>query len=164
MDEQVKLGFEFAKALGEQLITLSTGILALSITFTKDLVSRVPPRAALVLGFSWLLYVASILCGLDHLMALTGQLAPRTTAQTTTGVAQMTTGTVATAARTASVATPVSGIGEIPRAAMVRQLGTFVLATLLMLAYGFLGLRYWRRTSQSGSRTTPPEAAVINPT
>jgi hypothetical protein len=77
MDEQVKLGFEFAKGLSEQLITISTGILALSITFTKDLVDRIPPRGTIFLGISWLLFVISIVCGLDHLSALTGQLAPR---------------------------------------------------------------------------------------
>jgi hypothetical protein len=42
LDPQVRMAFEFASDLAKQLITLATGILALTITFTKDLVKHVP--------------------------------------------------------------------------------------------------------------------------
>src|SRR4051812_5828931 len=110
MSDQVSLGFEFARDLAQQLITLSTGILALSITFTKDLVKGVPSRATFVLGTAWLLYVFCILFGLLHLMALTGELAPT------------------------EVRAPVTRIGDSSRLFAMCQLISFLLATIAMVA------------------------------
>jgi len=66
--------FDFASDLAKQLITLSTGILALTITFTKEFVkdfSTARPRLLLV---TWLLYLFAILMGIATLMSLTGSL------------------------------------------------------------------------------------------
>jgi hypothetical protein len=75
MNDQTKLAFEFASELSKQLITLSTGILALTITFTKDIVG-VAGKPIRLLLFSWVLYLVSIFFGIWSLMALTGSLAP----------------------------------------------------------------------------------------
>ena len=75
MTEQTKLAFEFASDLSKQLITLSTGILALTITFTKDTMG-VAGKPIRLLLFSWVSYLVSIFFGIWSLMALTGSLAP----------------------------------------------------------------------------------------
>jgi hypothetical protein len=78
MDERVKLGFEFAKEIATQLITLSTGFLALTITFTKELLAAVPSGARGWLLGAWLLHFIAICCGVWSLLALTGTLMPVT--------------------------------------------------------------------------------------
>lgn len=76
-DAKTQKSFDFAADTTKQLITLSTAILALTITFVKDLVGPVAgwPRAAL--GIAWILYVLSIMFGLVALMSLTGELQPK---------------------------------------------------------------------------------------
>lgn len=120
MTDQLKLGFEFARGFAEQLITLSTGIIALSVAFTKDLVGRMPPKSSRVLGSTWLLFVVSIMFGLLHLMALTGDLAP------------------------VGVVAPVTGISGKPRVFGILQVTSFLLATIGAVTYGFIGLRHYR--------------------
>jgi hypothetical protein len=74
MDESIKLAFQFARDLAVQLITLSTGVLALSITFNKEVVKDVPRAYGRILWFSWGFFFFSILCGIWTTMALTGSL------------------------------------------------------------------------------------------
>jgi hypothetical protein len=74
--DPVQTGFQFASDLAKQLITLSTGILALSITFTKDIVKTLPDRAVRRLKTAWILLLLSILFGIWTMMALTGTLMP----------------------------------------------------------------------------------------
>jgi len=76
VDEQVKLGFEFAREIAKQLITLSTGFLALTITFTKELVPERTPGARKWLLAAWGLHLAAIVFGVWTLSALTGSLMP----------------------------------------------------------------------------------------
>lgn len=123
MDEQLKLGFAFAKDFAEQLITLSTGIIALSVAFTKDLVGRMPQRSSKYLGATWFLFLISIMFGLMHLMALTGQLAP------------------------VEISAPVAVIGFKPRLFGVLQVLAFLFATVSAVLYGFVALRYYRKIS-----------------
>lgn len=80
-NDQLLLAFEFAGNLSRDLITLTAGILAFSITFTKAI--RNPTRGLVgMVATSWTLYALSILAGFWALMALTGTLgesAPVTT-------------------------------------------------------------------------------------
>jgi hypothetical protein len=76
MDDQVKMAFEFASDLSKQLITLSTGIIALTITFAKDILGPAKKPANFLLLISWICYLLSIVFGIWCLMALTGTLAP----------------------------------------------------------------------------------------
>jgi hypothetical protein len=78
MDERVKLGFEFAKEIATQLITLSTGFLALTITFTKEFVAAIPRKRYGWLIGAWILHVVAICSGVWSLLALTGTLMPVT--------------------------------------------------------------------------------------
>lgn len=77
MSEEMKLkSFDFAEATSKQLITLSTAIVAFTITFGKELFGGVNNKAALVvLIISWALYALCIVFGIWTLMALTGSLA-----------------------------------------------------------------------------------------
>ena len=69
-----KLFFDSASDLAKQLITVSTGILALSITFLKDVVKVNPEINFGALKWSWGLYIASIFFGFWTLMAITGSI------------------------------------------------------------------------------------------
>lgn len=67
-------GFNSANDLAKQLITLSTGILALSITFIKDILKGDGHLVKWPLVFSWLLYFLSIVFGIWTMMAITGSI------------------------------------------------------------------------------------------
>lgn len=77
MDERTQKAFDFAKETTKQLLTLSTGIIALTITFSKTFAENVPPQATIFLKLAWLAYLLSILFGIWTLMALTGTLEPK---------------------------------------------------------------------------------------
>jgi hypothetical protein len=70
------LGFNFAKDLAVQLITLSTGLLALSATFTKEILKTISKSREMLLRISWIVHVIAIVGGVWTLMALTGTLMP----------------------------------------------------------------------------------------
>ena len=75
MEEQVKKAFDFAADLIKQLISLATGIIALTITFSKDFLhSECAPARKDLTMFAWSAFVVSILCGVWALMSLTGTL------------------------------------------------------------------------------------------
>ena len=74
MEDQLHIAFEFAADLSKQLITIATALLALSITFAKDLVKRLGERGQGYLVASWLALLISVLFGVVHLATLTGSL------------------------------------------------------------------------------------------
>lgn len=76
MTWEIQKAFDFANDLTKQLITLSTAIIALTITFTKDIIGTVSDEAKLFLMISWGIYLLSIIFGVWTLMALTGSLEP----------------------------------------------------------------------------------------
>jgi hypothetical protein len=75
LDESQKKAFDFAADISKQLITLSTGILAFTITFVKDSNGK-ENNYKVILIISWILYFLSIACGILTSMALTGNLDP----------------------------------------------------------------------------------------
>jgi hypothetical protein len=75
MDERIQKAFDFASESCKQLITLSTGILALTITFTKDLAGDLSSGEETLLTWAWVAYLVSVLFGVWTLHALTGSLA-----------------------------------------------------------------------------------------
>lgn len=77
MDDQTKAAFASAADSSKQIITLSTGLLALEITFAKNLFSAVGPHGKWLLGLSWLLLLLSVFCGVWTLLALTGSLSSK---------------------------------------------------------------------------------------
>ena len=82
MDERLKKAFDFAQESTKQFITLATGIITLTITFSKDFIISVPPGARCFALASWLCFLASVFFGLWTLLALTGTLEPGTVAST----------------------------------------------------------------------------------
>jgi len=76
-DDREKKAFDFTADLTKQLITLSTGIVTLTLLLSKDLGG---PK--LLAAFAWSCFLISTLCGLWALMALTGTLAPLTSTST----------------------------------------------------------------------------------
>jgi len=77
LDEAAKKAFDFASETTKQILTLCTGIIALTITFSKDFVHQVPSGAIAFLVWAWLAYFTSIVFGIWTLMALTGTLQPK---------------------------------------------------------------------------------------
>lgn len=76
MEENQKKAFDFAVDLTKQLITLSSAIITLTVTFSKDIIGKVDSSNRYLLLFSWIFFIVSILLGLLTLMALTGNLDP----------------------------------------------------------------------------------------
>lgn len=72
MNELLMKSLESAADLAKQLITLATGILALTVTFIKELNLRTAKRDRNLLIFAWPIYLFSILFGILTLMAVTG--------------------------------------------------------------------------------------------
>jgi hypothetical protein len=76
MEPEIDKAFDFAAESAKQLIGLSTGVIALTISFAHDLLVHVPGGAVSVLMLSWLAYLLSLFSGVWTLLALTGTLEP----------------------------------------------------------------------------------------
>jgi hypothetical protein len=120
MDERIKLGFDFAREIATQLIALSVGFLALTITFTKELVKTTPTAGSRRwLQGSWGLHVASVVFGVWSLLALTGTLIPSSSDTRPLGALTL-------------------GINV--RLPAMLQIGSFVIGTLVMVIYAAISL------------------------
>ena len=75
MDKKTRLekAFEFASDATKQLITLSTAIITITITFAKDIFGGSINNKALLM-ISWISFLLSIVFGVGTLLALTGEL------------------------------------------------------------------------------------------
>ena len=69
--------FDFAADACKQILTFSTSILALTVTFAKDTLLKNRQSVPWSLRVSWVLYLLSIFGGIWTLLALTGELARR---------------------------------------------------------------------------------------
>jgi hypothetical protein len=65
--------FDFASSSSKQLITLATGVVAITVTF-KNTLGPLPDWAKWVLIMGWVVYLLSIVFGVWTLYALTAQL------------------------------------------------------------------------------------------
>lgn len=63
---------EYAKSLSETIITIATGIITISITFTKDILNDKNTGFRNYLSWSWLCYFISIVFGIGHIQVLIG--------------------------------------------------------------------------------------------
>lgn len=126
MNEREKKAFDFAADLTKQLITLSTGIVTVTLLLSKDFVG---PRTVAVAA--WTFYLISTICGLWALMALTGTLAPLKKGKT---------GQVSDINSKSSASTNEHErfeIGNNVRRPSLLQVLAFGLATILTLVYVF---------------------------
>jgi hypothetical protein len=125
-------GYKAGNELVKQLITLATGILALSITFTKDVLKLIP-KATLSLKVAWLLYLLSIICGIWAMMAFTGMIVG-----------------VAIDGLTDTVKNDRYGSSVVPLSA---QILSFVIATASLIRFGFKSLKRLAQTEREASST-----------
>lgn len=68
--------FDYAQDSAKQMLTLSVGILALTITFFKEFAGGGSAGSKTLLAVSWVFFLASIIAGILHLYALVGEIAP----------------------------------------------------------------------------------------
>ena len=113
-------GFQSATDLVKQLITLATGSLALSITFTKDIIKTNVPVVTWPLKIAWVSWLASVCFGIWTMMAVTGTIFKLT-------------------ANTGS-ATPVTYGASVSIPAFL-QILTFILGIALLIVHGAKMLR-----------------------
>lgn len=73
MDERCKAAFESVRDTAKQLIALATGVLALTVTFSKDFLGPATSGRSLVHA-AWYLLLVSSAAGVWVLMAVTGSL------------------------------------------------------------------------------------------
>lgn len=78
MNDQTKAAFASAAESSKQLLTLSTAILTLEVTFSKNILETPSLAAKILLGGSWVCLLASVACGVWTLLALTGSLGAQT--------------------------------------------------------------------------------------
>jgi len=64
--------FDGVAEITKQVLTLATGITALSITFFKDFATHATPTSRTVMAWSWVAYGVSIVFGVLTLMASAG--------------------------------------------------------------------------------------------
>ncbi|MET0072189.1 MAG: hypothetical protein ABW096_19300 [Candidatus Thiodiazotropha sp.] len=76
MEERSKLAFDFARDTTKQLITLSTAIIAFTVTFAKDFLGTPDDFGRTLVVISWLGFLVSVIFGVWTLLALTGTLEP----------------------------------------------------------------------------------------
>jgi ketosteroid isomerase-like protein len=164
MEEQVKKAFDFAADSTKQLITLSTAILTLTITFGKDVLQKVDSGTKQNLTYSWVVYLLSIFFGILTLLALTGTLDPIKKKKKQAAAAEENVDATTEASAKPDAAAPEKVDQRNPVAtiqgANVRlfstlQIVTFLLATALVVISGITALR------ASGPSSTTTTAANI---
>ena len=74
--EQLYRSLQFASEISKQTLTLSTGVLALTVTFSRDRMDKLTPRAIFWLKASWLLLFLTIFFSLMNLRAYVGYMLP----------------------------------------------------------------------------------------
>ena len=75
MDDQAKQAFTAASDWSKQILTLSTGIVTLTVTLADKIFGELTTAEKWTLVIAWVLYVASILGGIWVLTSLTSTLA-----------------------------------------------------------------------------------------
>jgi hypothetical protein len=73
----IEKAFEFAADVAKQMITLSSAIIALTVTFTKDFVPNREFLARRTLFAAWISFFVCILTGIGVLLNLAGNLERR---------------------------------------------------------------------------------------
>jgi hypothetical protein len=125
MDAREK-AFIFASDIAKQLITLSTAILTLTVTFSKDIIRNTPTNIeAGLLMTAWIFHILSIFFGVWTLMALTGELEQLPIQNNETQISPE------PSTRKFNVFLPA-----------LLQIGSFLLATILVIFFGVIIVLY----------------------
>lgn len=75
IDDRTKLPFSAAQDAAKQVLTLTTGIVAITVTFAKDLAKDAAASDQGWLLAAWVLFAIAALAGVLTLLAITGTLA-----------------------------------------------------------------------------------------
>lgn len=75
LEKRLELSFEYARDTTKHLVTLSTGVAAITPAFVKELFQGEPFLVKAIAIAAWILMIASVVCGQVSLMAITGTLA-----------------------------------------------------------------------------------------
>jgi hypothetical protein len=75
MDEASRYAISQVSDLTKQLMTLASGLIGLTITFSKDMVKHASQRALVSLKRGWFFMFVSLVAGIWTLMALSGSSA-----------------------------------------------------------------------------------------
>jgi hypothetical protein len=73
-DEQIKMAFDYASEKTKQMITLATGIITVTISFSKELLGPTVIWTVIPLLAAWICYLLSIWYGVRFLGRVAGQL------------------------------------------------------------------------------------------
>jgi hypothetical protein len=82
-DDRIAKSFDFAGDSAKQIITVSSAIVALTITFFKDFAAGASDLSRHLMMWAWGLYLLAILFGLTQLFQLTGALTSKNEDQRT---------------------------------------------------------------------------------
>jgi hypothetical protein len=66
--------FDYVQDATKQLLALSTGVVTITVSFLKDIVTQAPPDARTVLYIGWGLFALSIFGGVATLFNLAGHV------------------------------------------------------------------------------------------
>jgi len=114
--DNLQNAFNLASDLDKQIITLSTGFLAISITFTKEVVKSVPRFSIQIFLYcAWVCYLFAICAGLITMGKLTS----------------------ASLIQNPAVGGPTQGIDSVMPFALLEE-GIFLFGVLFTLIYGIL--------------------------
>lgn len=130
MEENVKKAFDFAADATKQLITLSTAIIALTITFSKDIIGAANIGNSYSIFTAWILFILSIVFGILTLLALTGTLQPMSKKEATN---KSDTESTETESTTIEISINASNI----RLLSVLQIISFIAALIFTVSFGF---------------------------
>ncbi len=74
LQDRIFKGIDFANSLSKELITLSIGILTITITFIRDIFKGNVHKYKFRISVAWTFFFLSIICGIWSMMALSGSL------------------------------------------------------------------------------------------
>lgn len=74
MDDHVAKAFDLAQDAAKQVLTISAGVIVVTITFFADFGKHAPFPAKVIMALAWALYLLSMLTGISFLYTLAGNL------------------------------------------------------------------------------------------
>jgi heme/copper-type cytochrome/quinol oxidase subunit 2 len=137
MDDQAKQAFTSASDWSKQILTLSTAIVTLTVSFADKIFGDLSRTEKWFLWIAWVLYIVAIVGGVWFLSALTGTLA------------------------SAKPPSATAVYGSNTRIPAFVQLVPFVLATLAIVIFGFLSVGNTKTPATKTGAAVPIEATRL---
>jgi len=77
LNDRAAKALDYAQESVKQMLALSTGVVALTLTFFQDFAGAASGIARDAMLASWILFFASIICGMASLLSMTSNLWPK---------------------------------------------------------------------------------------